>query len=393
MMGTARTAMIVKWTLHSRSPLLWMSCAAVFAASAVEYHSDIRGSTSLLASISLVAGSTSYFTVIMPPLVAACLMYRERENELARELHLSGISPVTWRTLDTVLTTAVTGLLTISATFAAQACDWIHPTVAPSTLVSGPGNPVLLWVFMLVVLSVFSCAVMTRQPASSILLCGIFIPVVHIALLFLPVRFAILANLYPSVAARTLGLGVGTRSHLEGVVALGAVISWLLWSIARLHVPFSEPVQRYARTNHALAALNIKTVVAASCGLAVVGGALLPTFLSSVLPWNYRPSYVLQSVTDQGPKASAEQFFDAVWSGRTQVAERLATAPDVVPTVKRGDRRLLLRPLSSSFAVTDMVTLDQAQVQLDAGGTSLSVCMDRVDGSWLVGALSETGVC
>lgn len=254
-----------------------------------------------------------------------------------------------------------------------------------------PVGLVFLSAFLLIVWTAALNKVLGSSRAAVIMLC------VSLAALgvefFPPSGIAQLARVAIPVAALR---AVHLRADFPGSNTLWwtCITVTIVWSLAAIlallsgHQPGSGPNRIRLHHRPRISTRVGLTITCILCSLAcIIGGALVPGWLTRSLPVTAQPWLLLQRSQGKAPEQQAAAFALAL---RTQPARaKLFTRPGASHRLIQAQWAFAALPAGTRFT---LVSIDHERHALVAAtGTPLSLCLERSNDRWLVYDLPDQG--
>lgn len=341
----------------------------------------------------------AYPCAMLVPLIAALVVACGEQARLAETWHDAAMP----RRAFTVSAIVVTLVLVVCAFAVAVTVSFARVQPVEGWTAPGwraVGREALGWSALVVALVVPCHVLAARARPVGAFFVAIAISCGHYTLMFVPSQGALLLALLPSTSVRVVSWGPDGAS---GPVVAAAVVSSTVWAAAMASMvvlgdrwaPGAARTRRtVARPPRVRARSVLRTVAAVAVVVVVVGsGWVAPRALTVWLPWENRPSHLLQVAAGTDPASRAEDFFDDVWSGRRAAAESSLARGAALPGFGGPDGDLLVRPATVVFYTTDVVAGRRATVQVEAASGHFSVCMVRQRHTWLVGRIDRRTTC
>lgn len=365
---------------HPVTPALYVSSALIGLAAI--------GSSAYSAKSALEAGlgaGMSSATFILPLyLCAAWGLAHDAEVEQCRRLGGRTLDVQRVRMVASVSAIGLGGALLAVALAFVAAVIWQDP--APSLQVEThlvrTGTRLALLLLAVVTLSII--AAYDRSLVAG-LSAGVGILLTHLAVQFTPdiVGQAGLKLIWPPTGATAVSEAGRNYTSTQGLVAMGALLAYVVWAIARLSRSAvhdrprgNEPIRGWA------AGTGLRQVIVA-CGLLIV---LTPTIIRLGLPTvppAARPSILLQQSQDQAPDQVAAEFFGDLQNGLLQGARsRVSTSESAL--IENLPRAVFVRGPSQTFQLERLIGIDRAEVTAYLVAGKYLVCLKNSAGTWQI---------
>jgi hypothetical protein len=126
---------------------------------------------------------------------------------------------------------------------------------------------------------------------------------------------------------------------------------------------------------------------------ALVGG-LLPTLVLQGLPWNLRPSLLVEQAVHTAPDDVVKSYLNAVWLGELTSARQFVADPGDGSGIVAGlTQQMRSRPTNEAISTTGVRQGTSATVSAELDSVQLTVCLRWISSSWRVARMDPMGLC
>lgn len=352
-------------------------------------------------------GTSSIWLIPATATLGIWLFGVDNDHHLAGERYVTGSGGHRWNVarlaaLIATATVLVAGFVAISVLLA-------KPWAAPADAPLDSGNSTVLDQLALVILSVLllscwvagACACLTTRSAVT---AGALTLVGLLVVAATPKPFGtVLTALFPLTSLRAVTVDyLNTSATIQKLGVLAAIFTTIVavWSLRGSATPHRTRHSGNESREHAAAPrwrgplLSTATVVGCVTALALV----VPVGVATQLPWQYRPSNVLDNLAGTGPADVVRTFEHNLRTGNTAAAD--------AATIDGSARTLLGRmyaPLTQSPGASALLMLmqtpDTAAVNISNNAPSASgqlwvLCTHKTGDRWRITKLTQdTAAC
>lgn len=359
-------------------------------------------------TVATLAEQASLPVLAAAPLVAALVFGRETDRGLPAQAYAVARPPESWqRALGVAAASAAAlagaGFVVVGAAWATT--PWAQPRAVPGH------DPVLrtaaLAVLSWLLLSVWTSALAVHHPSGVGGLLGTGFAASYLIGTFTDNQGmgVVLRVAHPALALRAIAAGPESYPKIAGLLAAVSVAGWTwagLHRLGRRRVDSRSggflDVRAWSRggADRVKAPRRAARRYQATGIASLVCGVVLPTLLSHDLPPQARPALIADRLTGNAPEQRVERFLQASWIGNWQGASALTATGDARALLLAGGsvvEPLRSRPPQVSFWLMAVPTGDRATVGIDDGRHSVTACLSRDKGQWLIVEWSRQGIC
>lgn len=210
----------------------------------------------------------------------------------------------------------------------------------------------------------------------------------------------VIGTFVPSQALQTIQDGrvsesiSSNRNNPFGILAVTVLMCYSVLALMALYRG-SLPVPSVERKQRARLPRTVS--IAVIVGIPLVIGAIVPTALTRWLPWNLRPSHLIEEATGTGPDQVALDFLHRLWAvGNYDPAE--LTASGALDRTLGSNQVAVQQRMTEVHTITYIVTATHATVRINGVHTDGSpgafyACMVRRGSSWRISRMGGSTQC
>lgn len=341
-----------------------------------------------------VADRTTLMQLLLAPWWATVVFGLEADAAVFTDRHLARVGGHAWARAQLAAALLALGASSLAFVLAGTArVVTAHGPVLEAVGYEQLGRSVAFAAITLLAYGLWAGGLFYLRSTRTCMLAGAGVVSMHLAGLYAPSEgpLAVLRALWPTTALRVIA--AGSDGHPLGVGVLAVLVvtgttGAALWRLQRRPAvsdcapPRGRPSSvKWRRTGLA---------VVAGC---LVTGAVVPAGLAQQLPWQLRPSLALARLSGQAPDQQVTEFLNELWRGDLEAAGRRTTSSNALETLGAVGRLLRVRPGAFTVYLSDMAGPTRARVTYDASSLTVSLCMDRSHGRWLVRSADPMGRC
>ncbi|NHI18649.1 hypothetical protein H9L10_15525 [Phycicoccus endophyticus] len=326
--------------------------------------------------------------------VALWMMCPDTDDRVGADRQALGLDAVRWTAARVVLICAVLlvglGLFVVTRSLAAL----LLPGSPPSADVAIP-RLLTIAVLSSTLFGLWAGSLLRGRRTATALMVSLTTVMITVAVAFAPRGGLgdLVRSLWPVSALRVIAGGGEGVAPQVGATAVASICLVTLWAVFRLSMSESSPSRGTTSPGGDGRRLTFRSVAAVGVAACVAAGSVLPTFLTRTLPWSSRPSTVLQQLSGTDPAARTRTFLEAVWTHNTAAADSLTAQASAARTIGPFRQVVGARPPTLDVHVVDIGSEGTAAVVADGFAQSVTFCMSRRRGAWIVESLSTRQVC